>query len=88
MKILTGSQVNRPGFYLILFMVLVSCLWIGWHDFDPWVPQELVRENIRSTIRWMSQLMVQYFIPGNILVYFAKEIFIRKSFNLVENIAE
>ena len=73
MEMNTNPQRNRTGLYLLLILLFIGCLWIGWHDFDPWLPQDAVREDIRSSIRWIIQLMVQYFIPLNILVFFCGE---------------
>lgn len=74
MKNTIGSQNKNIALYLLLGLLLLTCLWIGWHDFDPRIPQEMVRENIRAGIRGIVQLAVQYFIPINILVFFAQEI--------------
>ncbi len=64
---------SKPVLYLILAIVLFACLWIGWRDFDPWIPQDEVRENIRLTIRWVIQVLIQYVIPGAIIIFFCKE---------------
>ncbi|NCT66005.1 MAG: hypothetical protein GXC76_00015 [Rhodanobacteraceae bacterium] len=77
---MTFVDMSRPGkrwLYAVLTCVLLACLWIGWRDFDPWVPQDEVRENIRSTVRWLIQLLVQYAIPGGILIFFGKEVLAR-----------
>ena len=60
--------------YAILSLVLLACLWVGWRDFDPWVPQDDVRESIRSTIRRVIQVLLQFAIPGAIIIFFGKEI--------------
>ena len=64
---------SRLWLYVILTLVLLACLWVGWRDFDPWIPQDEVRENIRSSIRWVIQVLVQYVIPGAIVIFFGKE---------------
>lgn len=64
----------KPWLYVVLTLLLLVCLWIGWRDFDPWIPQEEVRESIRLSIRWAIQILVQYVIPGSILIFFGKEI--------------
>ena len=64
---------SKLWLYVMLTLVLFSCLWVGWRDFDLWIPQEDVRANIRSTIRWVIQILVQYVIPGGILIFFGKE---------------
>jgi hypothetical protein len=46
-----ASSRSKWGLYIVLAMVLLGCLWVGWRDFDPWTPQDEVRENIRWTIR-------------------------------------
>ena len=78
MKISGDTQKSRAAFYLLLALVFAACLWIGWHDVDFRVPQEIVRENIRSGIRGLIQLTIQYFIPANILVFFLQEIVLRR----------
>lgn len=69
------SNRSRLWLYAILTLVLVACLWVGWRDFTPWIPQDEIRENIRSTIRWAIQLLIQYIIPGAIVIFFGKKIF-------------
>ncbi len=77
MKISGDMKKSRVALYLLLALVFVACLWIGWHDVDLRVPQEIVRENIRSGIRGIIQLAIQYFIPANILVFLLQEIVLR-----------
>lgn len=74
MNTMKDAKRNKAVLYLTLALILAVCIGIGWHDFDPEIPQQVVRENIRSGIRWTLQLAIQYFIPINILVYFAQEI--------------
>ena len=73
MSITSTTSRSRLWLYVGLALVLFCCLWIGWRDFDPTVPQDEVRENIRSVIRWVLQALVQYAIPLAILVSFARE---------------
>ncbi len=68
-----ASSRSKWGLYIVLALVLLGCLWVGWRDFDPWTPQDEVRENIRWTIRRGIQALVQYVIPGAILIVFGKE---------------
>lgn len=67
------SYRSKLWLYAVLTLVLLACLWVGWRDFDFSIPQEEVRENIRSTIRWAIQVMVQYVIPAAIVIFFGKE---------------
>lgn len=67
----TGARARH---YLILVLLLIGCLWVGWHDFDLWIPQEVIRENIRWLIRNTVQIVIQYIVPLGILVFFAREI--------------
>ena len=60
-----------PWLYLGLALLFVACVWIGWRDFDPFVPQEAVRAGIRGSIRGTFQFLVQYLVPIAILVYLA-----------------
>lgn len=85
MNTMKDNKKSKTGFYMVLAVILAACLWIGWHDFDPWISQEAVRDNIRSGIRWTIQLAVQYFIPINILVYFVREIAIKRRASFAEN---
>ena len=64
---------SRPWLYAILILVLVACLWVGWRDFNPRIPQDELRQDIRMTIRWLMQVLVQYAIPGAIIIFFSKE---------------
>ena len=61
--------------YAVLGAVLLSCLWIGWHDFDPRLSQSEVREGIRSSIRMFVQIAVKYVIPALILAFFIGELY-------------
>ena len=49
----------------ILFaaLALVTCLWVGWRDFDPFVPQAVVRHAIHAGPRLAVQVLVQYVAP-------------------------
>lgn len=67
------SYRSKVWLYAVLTSVLLACLWIGWRDFDLWTPREEVRGNIRSTIRWAVQVLIQYVIPGGIVIFFGKE---------------
>jgi hypothetical protein len=67
------SYRSKPWLYAVLTLILLACLWVGWRDFDLWIPQDEVRENIRSTIRWAVQVLIQYAIPGAIVIFFGKE---------------
>lgn len=73
MRSVDTSYHSKLWLYAVLTLVLLACLWFGWRDFDPWIPQEEVRENIRSTIRWTVQVLVQYAIPGAIIIFFGNE---------------
>lgn len=55
--------------YAGLIMMLFGCLWTGWHDFDPSIPQAEVRESIRSSIRSVIQLFLQYVMPTVIIIF-------------------
>ncbi len=88
MEMTTNPQRDRTRRYLLLILIFIGCLWNGWHDFDPRLPQDAVRDDIRSSVRWVIQLMVQYFIPLNILVFFVEKMFARKRIHGVKNAAE
>ena len=67
----TSVQRQFPWLYLGLSLLFVACVWIGWSDFDPFVPQADVRAGIRGSIRGTIQFLVQYLVPVAILVAFA-----------------
>ncbi|MEX0899757.1 MAG: hypothetical protein WD081_03600 [Gammaproteobacteria bacterium] len=67
------SHKSKTCLYTVLTIGLLACLWVGWRDFDPRIPQDEVRENIQSAVRWTLQLLIQYVIPAAIIVYFGKE---------------
>ncbi len=69
----TTPRRGRWPLFVLLGVVLVACLWIGWRDYDPRIPQEVVREGIRTTIRRIVQILVQFVIPGAIVAYFGQE---------------
>ena len=70
----TRINSHRRGVvYVALAGILILCLWIGWSDLDIQMQQNELRESIRSTIRRLIQLAVQFFIPGAILAFFVKE---------------
>lgn len=65
------QEQGKWWLYAGLILMLFGCLWIGWHDFDPAIPQAEVRESIRSTIRSVIQLFLQYVMPTVIIVFLA-----------------
>jgi len=74
---LKAPKTNFAGrrlLYAFLAIVLLQCLWFGWHDVNPAMAQELVRENIRLGIRGIIQIAVQYLIPIGILAFFIGEL--------------
>ena len=75
MNKIKASQHHKHLLYIGLALVLLACWWIGWRDFDPNIAQELVRENIRSSIRGLIQISIQYIVPIAILVFFTSEFF-------------
>jgi hypothetical protein len=60
--------------YPLAILALLGCLWIGWRDFDPNLPQEVVRETIRSTPRLLIQLLVLYVLPVSLVVFLLAEL--------------
>lgn len=59
--------------YAIVVVALLLCLWIGWRDVDLNVPQAVVRDTIRSSIRRVVQILVQYVVPLALLGFLASE---------------
>ena len=64
-------EQGRGWLYAGLILMLLGCLWTGWHDFDPAIPQAEVRESIRTSIRSVIQLFLQYVMPTVIIVFIA-----------------
>lgn len=75
MNKIKASHHHKHLLYIGLALALLACWWMGWRDFDPNIAQELVRENIRSSIRGLIQVSIQYLVPIAILVFFTSEIF-------------
>jgi len=78
LKTIGKTPATKAWLYLVLLLLLIGCLWVGWHDFDPRIAQEVVRENIRSLIRRTIQIVIQCIIPLGILIFFAREIIANK----------
>ena len=75
MNLITKSNRRSYALYIGLALVLLVCWWVGWRDYDPYLAQEAVRENIRATIRGLIQISIQYIVPIAILVFFTSELF-------------
>ncbi|MEM1262755.1 MAG: hypothetical protein AAGH76_10195 [Pseudomonadota bacterium] len=67
------ARGSRLPLYAVLVIVLLACLWIGWSDVDLAMSQDEIRESIRSTIRRLLQIGIQFVIPAAILLFFVKE---------------
>jgi hypothetical protein len=74
MKTIQSKRFKKIWLYFGLLLILSASLWVGWSDFDPSIPQELVRENIRSAIRSSIQITIQYLVPLGIIGFFIREI--------------
>ena len=55
--------------YGLAVIALAACLWVGWSGFDPYVPQETVRESIRLGIRGAAQIALQFVAPALLLMF-------------------
>jgi len=75
MNKIAKSYRRNYALYIGLVLVLLACWWIGWRDYDPNLAQEVVRENIRASIRGLIQISIQYVLPIAILVFFTSELF-------------
>ncbi len=70
-----GGRGSRSGWVCAAAALgLLTCLWIGWRDFDPNVPQDIVRETIRATPRLIIQLLVQYIVPFALAAFLVTEL--------------
>lgn len=64
----------RPWWvYALAFVGLAICLWNGWSDFTPWVPQEVVQGMVRDAIRQGAQLFVQFIAPALLVAFLVSE---------------
>lgn len=69
-----SAKGHRPGWVYALAVVgLVTCLWNGWSDFTPWVPQEIVQQTVRDAIRQIAQLFVQFIAPALLVAFLVSE---------------
>ena len=74
-ELVKSSRGNRSSWvYFLAVLALIGFLWIGWRDFDPYLPQEVVRETIRSTLRRIIQLLVQYVVPMGLVAFLIAEL--------------
>lgn len=64
--------------YALAVLGLVVCLWVGWRDFDPNVPQEVVRETVRAAPRLLVQVLVQYVAPVLLVGFLVSEALARR----------
>lgn len=62
---------DKVWLYAGMILMLLGSLWTGWHDFDPVIPQAEVRESIRTSIRSVIQLFLQYVMPTLIIIFLA-----------------
>lgn len=59
--------------YLVVIAALIGSIWVGWGDFDPYVPRKVVQETIRAAPRNIVQILVQFVVPALLLGFLAKE---------------
>ena len=70
-----SGRGNRSWWvYAAAILALLGCLWIGWRDFNPNIPQEVVRETIRATPRLIIQLLLQYVAPLLLVIFLVTEL--------------
>ena len=74
---MAGAGSRSAWVYVAAMGMLAASLWIGWADFDPNVPQAVVRETIRATPRIAVQWLVQFIAPLGLLVFLAREAYAR-----------
>ena len=69
-----SAKGHRPLWvYLVAVMALVASVWIGWAGSDLHVPQETVREVIRTAPRNIVQFLVQFVVPVLLVGFLASE---------------
>ena len=73
----TARKNPKTTTLVLAALALLACLWIGWSDFDPNVPQDVVRESIRATPRVLVQILVQYVAPAFLVAFLVREAFVR-----------
>lgn len=59
--------------YLIAVSALIGSVLVGWADFDPNVPQAVVRDSIRETPRLLVQVLVQFVLPIALIGFLVSE---------------
>ena len=70
---MSGNE-TRSGWWIVLAVAgLVASLWIGWADFNPWIPQDTVREAIRTSPRVVAQVLVQFVVPVVLVAFLVRE---------------
>ncbi len=69
-----STNARKPVWvYLAVFAALVASIWIGWGDFDPYVPQQVVKDTIRAAPQKIVQFLVQFVAPVLLIGFLAKE---------------
>lgn len=71
---MTSSGPARGWRVAALCAALALCLWAGWHDVDPWIARDAVREGIRIAIRRGVQVAVQFLALGVLLALLVREL--------------
>lgn len=69
-----SAKGHRPWWlYFLVVAALAACVWIGWPDFTPWVPQAAVQEAVRAAPRQMIQVLVQFVAPLFLVAFLVSE---------------
>jgi hypothetical protein len=74
MKTTDKTTLSKTVLYSSLLIIFLICLWVAWSEFNPLIAQDVIRDNIRCTVRWAIQISIQYIVPVAIVIFFVKEI--------------
>jgi hypothetical protein len=70
---MSGKQSRSVGWVVFALVALVASLWVGWGDFNPWIPQDTVRAAIQASPRTVVQLLVQFVVPVLLVAFLVRE---------------
>ena len=76
---MNATPLRSTTTILFAVLALVTCLWVGWRDFDPFVPQAVVRDAIHAGPRMAVQVLVQFVAPVVLVAFLVKQAIARRA---------
>jgi hypothetical protein len=67
------TPVRSAPTVLFAVLALAACLWVGWRDFDPFVPQAVVRDAIHAGPRMAMQVLVRFVAPIVLVAFLVRQ---------------